>query len=96
MNEVKKIILEEGLTYEQAQKRLEEKGEIITRPCWLGYHFRYFDNYCIRLANGEIIVNPEEIYDKDKEDWMVIDVEIPEVEYVIQKLEELKVECNTK
>lgn len=89
-------ILQEGLTYEQARCELEENGAIITRPQWLGYHFRYFDNYCIRLANGEVIVNPKDTYDKDADNWIVIDVDEEEVSYVFEKLKKKNLEVDKK
>lgn len=87
---VELIILKKGLTYEQALNALEEKGSIITRPEWDGYHFRYFENYGIRLANGEIILNPEEVYDTDKKDWMIVDIhDVDEIEMVFRKVEKI-------
>lgn len=91
MKKTKKVelhILKKGLTYEQARTALEEKGAMITRPEWKGYHFRYFENYGIRLANGEVILNPEEIYDMDKKDWMIVDIyDADEIEMVFKKVE---------
>lgn len=87
---VELIILKKGLTYEQALDALLEEGAIITRPEWKGYHFRYFKNYGIRLANGEVIMNPEEIYDTDKKDWMIVDIQdFDEVEMVFKKIEKI-------
>ena len=87
---VELIILKKGLTYEQALNALREEGAIITRPKWKGYHFRYFENYCIRLASGKVLVNPEEIYDTDKKDWMIVDIQdFDEVEMVFEKLEKI-------
>ena len=96
MKELEMIVLQEGLTYEQALYELRENGAMISRPEWKGYHFRYFNNYGIRLANGEVMVNPEEIYDTDKNDWMVIDVDDSEIIYIFQKLEKMHLERNLK
>ena len=88
---VELIILKKGLTYEQALDALESEGAIITRPEWKGYHFRYFNNYGIRLANGEVILNPKEVYDKDKKDWMIVDIQDDkEIEMVYQKIKKLE------
>lgn len=92
MKKVEMKVLQEGLTYEQARYELEENGAIITRPEWGGYHFRYFNNYGIRLVNGEVLVNPKEIYDKDAKNWMVIDIPDEEVIYVFKKLEKMNIE----
>lgn len=84
---VELIILKKGLTYEQALNALVEEGAIITRPVWKGYHFRYFENYGIRLANGEVILNPDEVYGKDKKDWMIVDIkDDEEIEMVYKKI----------
>lgn len=96
MKELIKTILQEGLKYEQALYELEENGALISRPEWKGYHFRYFDNYGIRMADGEVIVNPKEVYDTDKNDWMVIDVDDSEVIHVFKKLEKMDIERNLK
>ena len=96
MKKFKFKVLQEGLKYEQALYELEENGAMITRPEWKGYHFRYFDNYGIRMADGEVIVNPSEIHDKDKVDWMVIDVDDSEVIHVFKQLEKMNIECNLK
>lgn len=90
--EIKMTILQEGLTYEQAREELLENGVIITRPEWKGYHFRYFNHYGIRLADGEIILNPKEIYDTDKNDWMIVDLEDSEVIDTFNKLEEMGID----
>ena len=89
---IEMTILQEGLTYEQAREELLENGVIITRPEWKGYHFRYFKHYGIRLADGEIILNPKEIYDTDKNDWMIVDVEDSEVIDTFNKLEEMGID----
>ena len=90
--EVKKIVLVEGLTYEQAREELLEKGLLISRPDWKGYHFRYFDHYGIRLADGSLILDPEEIYDTDKNDWEIIDVEDDETIDIFNELQKRNVE----
>lgn len=83
-------ILKKGLTYEQARTALLETGAMITRPDWKGYHFRYFENYGIRLANGDIVLNPKEILDTDKKDWMIVDTnDKNEIEMVYIKIERL-------
>lgn len=83
------IILREGLTYEQALDALKNQGAIITRPVWKGYHFRYFEHYGIRLESGEIILNPDEIYDTDKKDWMIVDIrDEREIKAVYKKITE--------
>lgn len=90
MKEFKFKVLQEGLTYEQALYELEENGVIITRPEWKGYHFRYFNNYGIRLKSGEVMFNPDEVYDTDKNDWMVIDIDEQEGLDTYEKIKEVE------
>lgn len=60
-----------GMTYEQAE-RLMNRGLIVSRPEWEGFHYKKNDNYYILLENGEIIKNPEEIFNKESRDWCLV------------------------
>jgi hypothetical protein len=64
-------ISKERFCYDKAF-HLMTKGAIITRDEWSGFHFLFMGNYIIYTKDREIIINPEEIYDKDKEDWMAV------------------------
>lgn len=60
-----------GMAYEQAY-RLMEKGLIASREEWDGFHFKRKGNYYILLKDGEIIKNPEKIYNKESRDWCLV------------------------
>lgn len=65
-------IILDCLTYEKALEYLN-KGMYITRPEWDGYHYRNSNGeYCIMLKDETILVEPNEIHDTDKDDWMVV------------------------
>ena len=61
----------ERVSYDKAFN-LMIKGAIITRPEWDGFHLMFMGNYIIYTKDKQIIINPEEIYDKDKDDWMFV------------------------
>lgn len=64
-------ISKESFSYEKAVNLLI-KGAIITRPSWKGFHMLFMGNYIIYTKEGEIIINPETIEAKDKNDWIVV------------------------
>lgn len=68
------IALKCGLNYEQAKDYARRYRPIyITRPEWNGVHFfNVYGDYCILLKTGEVVINPEEIYDTDKDDWIEV------------------------
>ena len=47
-------------------------GAVATRPEWDGFHFIFFGNYIIFTKDKKIIINPENIYDIDKNDWILV------------------------
>lgn len=65
-------VVKTKLTYEQAKEQLEKHGRCITRPDWDGYHTRFFSHYVIITKDLKLIVDPKEIYDIDKNDWMIV------------------------
>ena len=70
-----KEILEDGLTYKKALKRAKKLGQAITRPNdWDGIHIEVDGIYKILLSNGNVLYNPEEIYDTHRKikDWAVV------------------------
>ena len=70
-----KEILEDGLTYKKALKRAKKLGQAITRPNdWDGIHIETKEAYKILLANGNVLYNPQEIYDTHRKikDWAVV------------------------
>ena len=64
------------LSYDEAEKQAKENRLCyITRPEWEGFHFYdKLGDYCILLKNGDLVIFPKEIYDKDKNDWMVVSI----------------------
>lgn len=60
------------LTYKQAKDQLEKHGRCISRPEWEGYHTRFFNHYVIITKDLKLIIDPKEVYDKDKNDWMIV------------------------
>lgn len=82
--------ISENLTYDEA-KMLLNQGYFITRPEQDGFHFLAQDNktHCILLKTGEVVVNPKEIYDTDKNDWMTAVIE-NEAMYAVYSQEGVK------
>lgn len=60
-----------NLTYKQALNAME-KGCSVSRKNWDGIHLIYNKRYIILLKSGEIMENPKEIYDTDKNDWCIV------------------------
>ena len=81
------IISKEKLSYEKAFN-LMAKGAIITRSEWDGFHLMFMGNYVIYTKDGQIIINPKEIYDKDKNDWILV---IPTQEAFEDSYKKLKI-----
>lgn len=67
-----KRIIKEGLTYAEAKEQIKQ-GYYVTRPEWEGVHYEMAGKYRILLKDGTVIKpTEEEIWDKDKNDWMVV------------------------
>lgn len=60
-----------SLSYFHAYK-LAKEGYCISRREWDGFHFILNDKYYILLETGEILENPKEKYDTDKNDWIIV------------------------
>lgn len=60
-----------GLDFDQAI-RLMDRGLIVSREEWDGFHFKKKGDYYILLKTGEVIKNPEEIYNKNSRDWCLV------------------------
>lgn len=70
-----KAIAEENLTYKKAIKLAKKLGLAVTRPSvWEGIHMETKEAYKILLANGNVLYNPQEIYDTHRtiKDWAVV------------------------
>jgi hypothetical protein len=66
-----------NLTYAEAHRGIKNTSEVhyATRPEWNGVHFYDYDgDYCILLHTGELLINPKELMDKDKTDWMIVTI----------------------
>lgn len=67
-----------GLSYKavvDASGILDGDGQVfITRPEWDGVHFMVKDDYFILTKDDQLIANPKEVYDLDKDDWMIVKV----------------------
>lgn len=59
------------LTYEKALM-YAERGFAITRFDWGGFHCIVDEKYIVVLRNKRIIVNPSEVEDTNKNDWVVV------------------------
>lgn len=67
-----------NLSYADA-KTLANEGNYISRLEWDGFHFIDVApdgerTYVIVLKTGEMLFNPNEIYDTDKNDWGVVNI----------------------
>ena len=67
-----------NLTYEDALIQAQA-GAYISRLEWDGFHFIDVApdgerTYVIVLKTGEMLFNPNEIYDTDKNDWGVVNI----------------------
>lgn len=67
-----------NLTYEDA-RALANEGNYISRLEWDGFHFVDIapdgeKTYVVVLKTGEMLFNPREIYDTDKNDWGVVNI----------------------
>lgn len=60
-----------NMTYEQALNSMN-KGLYVSREEWNGLHFKRDDEYYILLKTGEILKNPENVYNKESNDWCVV------------------------
>lgn len=71
-----KAIIEENLTYKQAIKKAKKMDKMITRPSvWDGVHVVTEEDYKILQRTGEILVNPDEIWNTERKykDWAVVE-----------------------
>lgn len=68
----------DGLSYESVvieSNILKGKGNVfITRPDWDGVHFMFKDDYFILTKDDQLIANPKDVYDLDKNDWMIVKI----------------------
>ena len=79
-----------NLTYAQA-KELANEGNYISRLEWDGFHFVDIaptgeKTYVIVLKTGEMLFNPNEIFDTDKNDWGVVNIIDKKVKFEMGKM----------
>lgn len=70
-------IISKNVSYDYALNYIKSyKGtSYITRPEWDGVHFISKNNeYCILLKTGEVLIDESEVYDKDKNDWLIVTI----------------------
>lgn len=72
-----KEIIAKDKSYESALKYIEKypSTSYITRPEWKGVHFISKDKaYCILLESGEVLIDELEVFDTDKNDWIIVTI----------------------
>lgn len=66
-------VYKNNLRYEDALEQCK-RGAYITRPEWNGFHYIENGVYKIMLKEGLIIEDPKEVFDKDKNDWCIVEI----------------------
>lgn len=79
-----------NLSYEDALKQAQA-GAYISRLEWDGFHFIDVapdgtETYVVVLKTGEMLFNPKEIYDVEKEDWGVVNIVNKDVKFEMGRL----------
>ena len=61
------------MTYKRCAKKATKEGLAFTRPDeWDGLHMIVNDTYFILTRDGEVIKNPEKVFDTKKKDWAIV------------------------
>lgn len=79
------IIYKSNLKYEDAL-RCCENGDYITRLDWNGFHYMEGGVYKIMTKEGIILENPKSIYDKDKDDWCVVEITMEALKIMLDEI----------
>ena len=66
-------VYKNNLRYEDALEQCK-RGAYITRPEWNGFHYIENGIYKIMLKEGLILEDPKEVFDKDKNDWCIVEI----------------------
>lgn len=66
-------IYKNNLNYQEALEQCK-RGAYITRPDWKGFHYIENGVYKIMLKEGLILEDPKEVFDKDKDDWCIVEI----------------------
>ena len=66
-------VYKNNLSYEDALEQCK-RGAYITRPEWNGFHYIENGVYKIMLKEGLILEDPKEVFDKDKNDWCIVEI----------------------
>lgn len=71
-----KDIVIKDLSFEKAKEQIQKfRPYYSTRPMWDGVHFYSKHNqYCILLKDGALIINTEDIWGIDMDDWMIVTI----------------------
>ena len=69
------LVYEERLSYDEVIKKVKGgSGKYFTRPEWIGFHYIEDGVYKIMTKSWIILEDPKEIFDKDKDDWCVVEI----------------------
>lgn len=61
------------MTYKKCMNTAKKNGLAFTRPTeWDGIHMIVDGIYTILTKDGQVIRNPEEVFDTKKKDWAVV------------------------
>ena len=58
-------------------------GAFITRPEWNGFHYIEDGVYKIMLKEGYILEDPKEIYDKEANDWCIVEITMEALKIIL-------------
>lgn len=75
-------VYKNNLSYEDALEQCK-RGAYITRPEWNGFHYIENGVYKIMLKEGLILEDPKEVFDKDKNDWCVVEITMEAIKIML-------------
>lgn len=77
------------VNYNEGYREIRNYPEtaFLTRNEWQGIHFtNRYGEYCILLSNGHIVINPIEVFEMDKPDWVLVEVNEAALELIKDSL----------
>lgn len=77
-------VYKNNLSYENALEQCK-RGAYITRPEWNGFHYIENGVYKIMLKEGLILEDPKEVFDKDKNDWCVVEITMEALKIMLEE-----------
>lgn len=75
-------VYKNNMSYEDALEQCK-RGAYITRPEWNGFHYIENGVYKIMLKEGLILEDPKEVFDKDKNDWCVVEITMEALKIIL-------------